>query len=251
MDDLQARLDAKSELVDQVSDPIVTAASFADTEQDRCCALCNDGVKKSYTIICKECHTLACPEHASIFDMDICANCLPEDAVRIDKEPLIYQDVKGEDHVANGTLMKPTGSYYTGTLCHMLVNMSNAELEAHITTLREKVRQIQLMGDKTRVELSCTEHEFEDRKIAERKRLRGVVIKTTATGNVISTNGFQKKIKTTVQATSTDQIAAALGGGDTSKTMELLRKVIEIKKAQEAAEKAAQLAKFKSAKSIT
>lgn len=129
-------------------------------------------------VICKE---PFCLEHQSEIEPDSCNICINDQTVEVKKDPLV--DAEGVTH--NGSVIHPIGYSYR-TLMRRIVEMGDDQLIAHIEHVKKQVKDAELVVNYRRIDLSASQVELEERKVASAKKLRIKGIEMLADGKKIT-----------------------------------------------------------------
>lgn len=116
---------------------------------------------------CVQCKHFFCRNHASKVDPDYCDNCSRPSGISYTEEGLV--DDEGNGH--EGRKITLTGEFWM-SMQKDLIQMSDSELNSHVNSLREAVREVELIRDYRKIALARGENELEDRQSARYRRLR-------------------------------------------------------------------------------
>jgi hypothetical protein len=143
------------------------------------CNICLDlsEIETPSTKLCLQCKHYFCDAHTSSVDLDYCDNCLRPSGVATTSEKIVDDD--GVSH--QGRSLKLTGEFWA-SMQQDVRDMSDSELEAHVVSLQQAVREIEFIRDYRKIALGHGENELEVRKSGKLRRLR--LIKDVNTGRI-------------------------------------------------------------------
>src|SRR5271155_495639 len=143
------------------------------------CGICLDlsEIETPSTKLCLQCKHYYCDSHTSTVDPDYCDNCLRPSGISTSNEKLVDDD--GVNHAGRG--IKLTGEFWA-SMQQDVRDMSDSELEAHVISLQQAVREIEFIRDYRKIALGHGENELEVRKSGKLRRLR--LIKDVNTGRI-------------------------------------------------------------------
>lgn len=143
------------------------------------CSICHEisDLEVPATRKCLQCKHLYCESHTSSVDGDYCDNCLRPTDVFTTSTPLV--DDEGVTH--SGRTIKLTGEFWAA-MQRDVRDMTDDELKAHVISLQQAVREIELVRDYRKIALAHGENELEVRSNGKLRRLR--LIKDVKTGRL-------------------------------------------------------------------
>jgi hypothetical protein len=133
------------------------------------CGICLDlsEIETPAAKICLQCKHFYCEAHTSTVDPDYCDNCVRPSAIATESVKLVDED--GVGHTGRG--IKLTGEFWAA-MQQDVRDMTDSELESHVVSLQQAVREIELIRDYRKIALAHGENELECRKNGKLVRLR-------------------------------------------------------------------------------
>jgi hypothetical protein len=133
------------------------------------CGICLDlsEIETPSSKLCLQCKHFFCEAHTSTVDPDYCDNCVRPTGVLTESVKLV--DEEGVGH--NGRGIKLTGEFWAA-MQQDVRDMTDTELESHVVSLQQAVREIELIRDYRKIALAHGENELECRKNGKLLRLR-------------------------------------------------------------------------------
>jgi hypothetical protein len=156
-------------------------------ETPRVCYSCES--LEIYSNGCKSCGRLFCPVHSSQLDSSFCSSCIDFTNTRIESKPLTDSD--GVTHKGRQLIL--TGETWMRNR-DVISRMTDIELEAKLTALKQAVREAEMILDFRRISMNQVESEKGDRysRKVGRRRLIGAMDSVHKSSTKIPGSGAEK-----------------------------------------------------------
>lgn len=124
------------------------------------------------TALCRSCHRAFCELHVSSLDSSFCSACVDFVNTKIEVKPLV--DTEGVSHKGRQLIL--TGETWMRNR-DIISQMTDIELCAKVTSLKQAVKEAEMILDYRRISLSQVENEESDRYSRKlgRRRLIGAM----------------------------------------------------------------------------
>jgi hypothetical protein len=171
----------------------------------RLCGICKQG---EVVGLCRHCGQEFCELHRSKLNSFLCYDCLTDDKVRTQDEPLTEDDGEGGIVTHQGRHIRLIGEGWPNDLL-LIAKLTEEELEQQIIGLQALLKLAVQTGDYARISIAARQFEHGERAHSKRRRLEER--REALSQGVLSINSKRYRRQAASETTQAEKLAKQLG----------------------------------------